>query len=198
MERAGRDGPLYLLLKANAGQMPLASDSVSLVIATPPCIGAKRHRKGEYSTSNPDEYRVLINHFLTEAVRTVKPQRYILLMSSRPMTGKTKGARLIVFQVLQKRASHGHWTYARIKSEKFLTHYVDVKNFPWWGLPLRLYRALIEGYSHRGETVAHVFCGSGNSAIAALRLARKPVLIDLHYQREIKRRLDKRIQTMPP
>ncbi len=189
-------GRPYLLLKANASQIPLPNDSVSLVIATPPYFGVKGRRKADYCTTDPDEYDLLMTKFLKEATRIVQPRRHILLISGRVRKGKLKGARSVVFQVLQKRISRGYWTHERIKSETFLTHYVDVRNFPWWALSIRLYRNLIRRYSSPGEIVAHVFSGSGNGGIAALELARKPILIDLHYHRQIRRRLDEGIQSI--
>ena len=198
MGRAGADRRPYLLLKADASQIPLKNNSVSLVIATPPGLYVKRRRKRDYCTSDQKEYASLMTKFLREATRILKPRRHILLISSRQGRGNSKGARRVVFHVLQKRASRGHWTPKRIKSETFLTHYVDVRNFPWWALSVRLYRNLIRRYTEPGEIVAHVFSGSGNGGIAALQLARKPVLIDLHYQRQTRRRLDERIQPIRP
>jgi hypothetical protein len=189
--RTDRDGIPYLLLKADASQIPLANNSVSLVIATPPDLGVKHRPKGDYCTSDPTEYRLLIGRFLKEATRIVKPGRKILLISDRFQIGKSKGARRVVFNVLQKRISGGHWSVEHLKSVTFLTHYTKVRNFPWWALATRLYRNLICRYSDIGEIVAHVFSGSGNGGIAALELARKPVLIDLHYHRQVKERLGK-------
>jgi len=192
------NGPLYLLLRADAGQIPLPNDSVSLVIATPPYIGARRLHKRGFCTSDADEHQALITQFLGEATRIVKRHGYVLLISSRKPMEKSKGARYIVFDVLQKRISRGCWIHKQIRSEVFLTHYMDVKNFPWWALPIRLYQAVVGRYSKPGETVAHIFSGSGNGAIAALELARRPVLIDLYYHRQTKRRLNKWIQSMRP
>jgi len=198
MGRTDVDCLPYLLLKADASQIPLKNNSVSLVIATPPGLGVKRRRKRDYCTSDQEEYDLLMTKFLKEATRILKPCRHILLISSRPERVKSKGARRVVFHVLQKRVSRGHWTHERIKSETFLTHYVDMRNFPWWALSVRLYRNLILRYSEPGEIVAHIFSGSGNGGIAALELARKPVLIDLLYQRQTRRRLDERIKSIRP
>jgi DNA modification methylase len=192
--RTGRGVP-YLLLKADASQIPLANNSVSLVIATPPDLGVKHRPKGDYCTSDPTEYRLLIGKFLKEATRIVTPGRKVLLISDRSRIGKSKGARRVVVSVLQKRVSGGHWTLEQLKSVTFLTHYIDIGSFPWWALATRLYRNLIRRYSEVGEIIAHVFSGSGNGGIAALELARKPVLIDLHYHRQIKERLRKKVQS---
>jgi hypothetical protein len=195
MGRTRTDGRPYLLLKASASQLPLSSDSVSLVIATPPFLGVRCRPKADYCTSDPYEYRSLMSIFLAEATRIVKPRRHILLISGRERTGKSKGARRVVFHVIQKLGSRGHWTHRRVKSATFLTHYMKVKNFPWWALSIRLYRNLIRCYSEPGEIVAHVFSGSGNGGIAALESARTPILIDSHYQRQVRRRLEKRVQS---
>ncbi len=196
MEERRSDVPLYLLLKANAGQIPLPTNSVSLVIATPPYIGVRRRRKGDFCTSDPEEYATLMARFLTEGTRIVRPYGHILLILRRPRIRRSRGARLVVFDVLQKRVLRGCSIRKRTKSETFLTHYVDVKDFPWWALPVRLYRSLIDRYSRPGETVAHVFSGSGNGGIAALELARRPILIDLHYHRQVRRRLDRKMESM--
>jgi len=187
--------PPYLLLKANAGQIPLLDNCVSLVIATPPYVGTKRFRRGEYCTSDVEVYRAQISGFLTEAIRIVEPSRHIVLISSRPPVRKSSGARTVTFHLLQKQISHGGWNCKRVKSIDVRTHYVDVKNFPWWALPIKLYRDLLQRYSRPGETVAHVFSGSGNSCIAALESGRRAVLIDLHYHRLVRRRLNKWIQS---
>jgi hypothetical protein len=196
--RTGADCQPYLLAKADASQIPLKDNSVSLVIATPPNLGVKRRRKRDYCTSDQEEYALLMTKFLKEAIRILKPRRHILLISSLPGRRKSKGARRVVFHVLQKRVSRYRWTHVRIKSETFLTHYVEVRNFPWWALSVWLYRNLIRRYSEPGEIVAHIFSGSGNGGIAALELARKPVLIDLHYQRQTRWRLDDRIRGIRP
>jgi len=188
----------YLLIKGDARQIPLSNDSVSLLIATPPYFGATRLHIRGYCTSDPDAHRKLITRFLSEATRVVRPQGHVLLISRRKPVEKLLGARHIVFHVLQKQVSRGRWILKQIRSEASVTHYVDVKNFPWWALSIRLYKALLGRYSKAGEIVAHIFFGSGNCGIAALESARKPVLIDLYYHKQIKRRLDKRIQSMRP
>lgn len=190
------DGTPYLLLKARADQIPLPDNSVSLVIGTPPEFGVRCRPRSDYCTSDPEEYDLLIRKFLKEATRIVHPRGHILLTEGSPQIRGSKGARPIIFHVLQKQISHGHWTHQRIRSETFFTHFVEVKNFPWWALSIRLYRSLIRHYSRPGEIVVHVFSGSGNGAIAALELARRPILIDLHYHRQIGRRLRKRISLM--
>lgn len=134
--------------------------------------------------------------FLTESTRIVRPRGHILLILRRSRIRRSRGRRLVVFDVLQKQALRGYWIRKHIKWETFRTHYVDVKFSSWWALPVRLYRSLIDRYSRPGEIVAHVFSGSGNSGIAALELARKPILIDLYYHKQVKRRLDKKIESM--
>jgi len=187
------DGTPYLVLKARADQIPLRDNSASLVIGTPPEFGIKSRPRADYCTSDPKEYRLLIRKFLKEATRIVQPEGHILLTDGFPQTRGSNGARRIVFQVLRKQVCNGHWTDRRIRSIAFFTHFVQVKNFPWWALSIRLYRNLIQDYSRPGEIVVHVFSGSGNGAIAALGLARRPILIDLHYHRQVGSRLRKRI-----
>jgi DNA methylase len=197
-EKTRMNGSPYLFIKASADHIPLANNSVSLVIATPPIFGARHRPKTDYCTSDPEEYDLFIRRFLKEATRIVQPRRHILLVESRTQPRGSKGARPIIFHVLQKQMSHGHWTDQRIRSETFFTHFLDVQGFPWWAFSLRLYRSLIRRYSEPGDIVAHVFSGSGNGAIAALELARTPILIDLHYHRQISRRLRKKVPLIPP
>jgi hypothetical protein len=194
MKKRRMNGSRYLLIKASANQIPLRDNSVSLVIATPPIFGVKHRPKADYCTSDLKEYDLFITRFLTQATKIVQPRGYILLVESRIEPRGSKGARRIIFHVLQKQILRGRWTNQRIRSETFLTHFLDVKDFPWWALSLRLYRNLIQRYSHPGDIVVHVFSGSGNGAIAALDLGRRPILIDLHYHRQVGRRLRKRIQ----
>jgi DNA modification methylase len=182
--------PPYLLLKATGFQIPLLDGSVGLVIATPPYFGEKRARRGEFCTSDRGEYRRLMTQFLGEATRIVKPYGHILLYASGHEAGK-------VFEVFQKRIRGGRWTWVRVRSHSFTAHYVDVKGFSWEALPVRLYRELIHRYSAPGEAIAHVFSGSGNSGIAAVELRRKPVLVDLHHHRQVRRRLKKRMRSKP-
>jgi hypothetical protein len=186
----------YLLVKADAGDLPLSGDSVSLVIATPPYMGTIRLRRGSFCTNNSSEYLRLRRQFLCEATRIVKPNAHILLSSRRKPAEKSRGARYIIFQVFKKQRSDSSWTRKQVGFEVFRTHYVDVETFPWWGLPVCLYKALLRRYSKVGDTVAHVFCGSGNGGIGALELGRKPILVDLYYHRQTRRRLDRRIRSM--
>jgi len=187
--------PIYLLIKADAVQIPLGNESVSLIIATPPYIGATRLHMRGYCTRDPDAHRARIALFLNEATRIVKPRGHVVLISSRKPVEKLRGARRIVFYVLQKQFSRGCWTLKQIGSELFLTHYVDVKAFPWWALPIRLYKALLSRYSKAGEIVAHIFSGSGNGGIAALTMKRRPILIDLYYHKQTKKRFNKILQS---
>jgi hypothetical protein len=198
MEKTRINGSPYLLVKASADQIPLAKNSVSLVIATPPIFGARHRPKADYCTSDPEEYDLFIRRFLKEATRIVQPRRHILLLETRTQPRGSKGARPIIFHILQKRMSHGRWAHQRIRSETFFTHFLDVKDFPWWAFSLRLYRSLIRRYSKPGEIVTHVFSGSGNGAIAALELGRMAILIDLHYHRQIRRRLLKKVPLILP
>lgn len=187
------NGSRYLLLKASADRIPLMDNSVGLVIATPPMLGVRHRPKSDYCTSDAAEYDLLIRNFLAEATRVVQTRRHILLID-RKLQSRRRSRRL-VFHVLQKQAEKGGGIARRVRSETFLTHFVDIKECPWWAISLGIYRSLVERYSERGEKIAHVFSGSGNGAIAALQLDRRPILIDLHYHRQVHARLAK---TMRP
>jgi len=186
------DFPPFLVVKANAGQLPIKKDSVGLVIATPPYIGARVFRNGDYCTSNPKEYKSMIDTFLAEAIKMLKPYGHLLITSSRPPSGGYKGGRKIVFRVLQKRADRGGWISKPARFEIFFTHYMLVEPMCWWALPIRVYQSLLQRYSAVDDVVAHVFSGTGNGGIAALELRRKVVLIDLHYHRDVMRRLNRK------
>jgi hypothetical protein len=175
----------YLLIKADATEIPLSESSIGLVIGTPPHLGEPGHRR-EFCTSNEEEYDGLIARFLSEAARIVEPRGYVLLNMSRTRRRNPK-----VFRVLQKRARRGESGLVTIRLERFRAHHANVKDFAWEAFPLRLYRTLIRRYSQAGAKVAHVFSGSGNGGIAALELGRKPILIDLHYHRQMRKRLSR-------
>ncbi len=130
----------------------------------------------------------MITQFLDEAARIARPNTHVLLTEGGFQGRGRRGARPIVFHVLQK-TSIGRPAFRRIGSMRFHTHFMRIRNFPWCALSFQLYTALIRRYSKPGDLVAHVFSGSGNGAIAALALGRKPVLIDLHYHRLVAKRL---------
>lgn len=180
----------YLLLKATALQVPLLDNSVGLVIATPPGLGEKRARKQQFCTNDLREYELMMAQFLAEATRIVKPSGYILIYPGHLQEGMTK-----VFEVFQKQIRRGRPALIRKTSAKFTTRYGNVRDFYWDAIPVWVYGAVIRRYSDAGEIIAHVFSGSGNSGIAALELSRKPVLIDLHYHRQVQRRLRKRTES---
>jgi len=187
--------PSYLLLKANADQLPLRANSVSLVIATPPYLGERRTRKNQYCTSDAQEYERWLRRSLAEATRIVKPGGTILLHNRRPRRRTARGERLVEFDVLQKALRGGGRAPKQLRTETFVTRFADVVEFSWWALPVRLYRTLIGRYSLPGETLAHIFSGSGNSGLAALELSRSPVLVDLHHHRQVQRRLRKKMRS---
>ncbi len=179
----------FFLLKARAEQIPLRDNSVSLVIATPPYLGAKRVRQKDCSTYDPEKYHELLARFLREATRIVKPRGHVLLHTNEPSVRRIGNVTRIVFQVFQKRVRGGQWDRQRVASETFLSRYRRPKGFWWIALPIRIYRDLIRRYSRPGDIVAHVFSGSENGALAALESSRKPILLDLHYHRRTKRKL---------
>ena len=184
----------FFLLKARAEQIPLRDNSVSLVIATPPYLGAKRARQKDCSTYDPEQYRALLARFLRKASRTVKPGGHILLHTNEPPVLRIGTVIRIVFKVFEKRARGGQGAHRSVASETFKTRYRRLKGFWWLAFPIRVYLRLIRRYSRPGETVVHVFSGSGQGAIAALRCSRKPVLLDVHYHRQTRRRINRRIK----
>lgn len=178
----------FLVIKADAGHLPLKSRCVSLVLATPPYIGARRFRKGDYCTSDPIQYRSFINTFLVEANRILKLRGHLLILPPRAPSTTRVGARLVKFNVLRKDPFDHDWTRKIKGCETCWTHFVRFESC-WWAARPRVYRSLMQRYSSVGDTVVHVFSGSGNSGVAALEVGRKPVLIDLHYHRNALRRL---------
>jgi DNA modification methylase len=175
----------YLLVRADATRIPLRENSADLIIATPPHFGERRFSKSELCSSRPQEYKQMFERFLAEAVRVLKPYRYILLYTSSSKERNPK-----IFQVMQKRSRNRRWRPVLVKRESFRAHYAAVRNFYWEALPIRLYHDLIHRYSQPGDKVLHVFAGSGNGGIAALELGRWPVLIDLYYQKQARKRLN--------
>jgi len=186
----GTSGPRYLLLKATALYLPVRDDSVSLVIATPPDFGSKRFGKADFCTTNPQEYQQLLEKALAECVRIVESHGRILVLRRGGKNNSNK-----VIDVYKKRL-RGRRCVQRIRSESFHVHYVNVQSFHWQALPVSFYRILIHRYSAPGQYVTHVFSGSGNSGIAAMQLARTPILIDLHYQRQTQARLNRKLYSL--
>jgi hypothetical protein len=183
--RAHESCPPHLLLKASASHIPLLDGSAHLVIATPPHLGARPMSERELCTSDPKEYARILADFLVEATRVVRPEGHILLFGARREKGSGKS-----FEVLRMQKIDGKQPVAvRVRTEIIHAPYSSVKNFTWAALPVRLYDALIRRFSSPGETVPHVFSGSGNSAIAALALGGTPILVDLHYHRLVRKRL---------
>ena len=191
--QAGTKGKFqpYYLLRADASQIPLATNSADLVIATPPFPGEKRFRQREFCTSSIVEYEAMTRDFLLEAVRIVRPSGYILFHTDTAVSPMPK-----IFDVLQKRKRRQQWVAAPVRRERHKVRSVSVKNFYWAALPVGFYRELIVRYSRPGETVVHVFSGSGNSGLAAMDCSRKPILIDLCYQRVMKKRLEDRARAL--
>jgi hypothetical protein len=181
----------YLVIRARAENLPLLDKSVSLVIGTPPYLGASRVSQKECCTKNPGQYDALLCHILEEAARIIKPGGYLLLHTSWATARNTVGVLRIEFHVFRRPIRGGRHALEWVRSERFAARFVRVKGIPWLAFPIRLYRLLIQRYSNPGDTITHVFSGSGNSAIAALELSRVPILLDLHYHKAVKRRLNK-------
>lgn len=128
------NGSRYLLLKASADRIPLMDNSVGLVIATPPMLGVRHRPKSDYCTSDGAEYDLLIRNFLMEATRVVQPRRHILLIDRKLQSRRS--SRSLVFHILHKQAAKGGGMVRRVRSETFLTHFVDIKEYPWWAISL--------------------------------------------------------------
>lgn len=190
-----RNGIHYLILKSRAEQIPLRSGSGGLVIATPPYNGAPRIARQDCATRDPRQYAQFLSRFLREANRIVRPGGFILLHTNIPPVARVRGAYRIVFTVYQKRRRRGKWTSCPVGSRRFLAQFARVKEIKWLALPVWLYRALVKQYSAPGDTVVHAFSGSGNGALAALELARRPVLLDLHHHRQVRQRLARLAKT---
>lgn len=188
--------PSYLVLKANAAELPLLQDSVSLVIATPPYLTAQRIRKQEFGADTAAEYEALMDRFLEEAARVLTLGGHIAVHTDYPPSPKPGNQPQVVFQVWQKktRGAPAEW----VASEPLRVRHIHVRDFSWLALPVWVYRVLIEKYSRPGDAIAHVFSGSGNGGLAALSLGRRPVLIDLYYQRQTLRRLEKKARSLAP
>ena len=191
MTRTSPQGASYLLLKCRAEKVPLRDNSVRLVLATPPYLGALGVSQEECPTKNSRRYDAFLASFLQEAGRILKPGGHILLHTNLPPVKRENGALRILFQILRKSNSGSVRRAARVGTIEFTTSFVWVRGICWAALPVWLYRDLVRRYSEPGEIVAHLFSGSGNGALAALTLSRKPVLVDLHYHRTVRKRLDR-------
>lgn len=176
--------PPFLQLKANALALPLRANSVPLVIATPPHFGVKNLGTNGFCTSDAKTYDRLIAGVLGEARRVLRPGGRVAIYTREGGTRIRK-----VFDVFQKRRRQGKWRLERAGEHTFAAPYVDVDGFWWWAVPLSIYRTLIARYSAKGEAIAHVFSGSGNGAIAAIKMKRTVVMVDLHYHALARRRL---------
>jgi hypothetical protein len=97
MRKPAASGP-YLILKANASHIPLKDGSVDMVLATPPYIGARPVGRGAFCTNSPREYKRMIDTFLTEALRVVKAEGYILMSTSRTPAERRPGAVKVIFR----------------------------------------------------------------------------------------------------
>lgn len=181
----------FLVLKASADRLPFVQDSASLVIATPPYLGARALRRHEYGAREASEYDQLMAKMFSEATRVVQPGGYILLHTNYPAVFRPRRKRTVIFTVHRKGRGDGQRLRA-LKPVAFPTRHVYLKGFSWPALPVWVYRSLVEKYSRQGELIVHVFSGSGNGGVAALQCSRKVALVDLHYHRRVHRRLASR------
>lgn len=184
----------YLLVRGRAESIPLLNNAIDLVIATPPYRGTGRVRQNECCTRNAEQYDALLCRFLEEAARIVKPGGYILLHTRWLPVKNIGGVQQLEFWVFRRRIRSSRQALEWVRMDRYAAPFVKGEGIDWYGLPVRLYRLLLLRYSEAGDTVAHVFSGSGNSAITALELLRVPILLDLHYHATVKRRLDEWIE----
>ncbi|MFQ5694681.1 MAG: hypothetical protein ACE5HB_01690 [Terriglobia bacterium] len=189
----------YLLLRASATHLPLRDNAVSLVLATPPYLGERSFSPQDCCTPSPDRYARIVSSFLDEAARIVRPGGHILLSTtSKPLPG-TKGRRRVLFEIFRKaRTRNGRRRCKRVDFLELSARFAAVKGYAWQALPVWLYEVLLRQYSEPGETFAHVFSGSGNAALAAFKLSRRPILVDLHYHSLVRRRLNRRLGPSRP
>jgi hypothetical protein len=183
----------FLVLKASADRLPLSNNSASLVIATPPYLGARALRRHEYGARDASEYDQLMAKMFSEATRVVRPGGHILLHTNYPAVFRPPRKRTVIFTVHRK----GGCVSQRLRALKpvaFPTRHVYLKCFSWPALPVWVYRSLVERYSRQGDLIVHVFSGSGNGGVAALQCGRKPVLVDLHYHRWVQGRLRRSVR----
>ena len=181
----------FLLLKASADQLPLAHNSASLVIATPPYLGARALRRHEYGARQASEYDQLMAKMFSEATRVVKPGGHILLHTNYPAVFRPQRKRSVIFTVHRK-SGGGRQRLRALEPVAFSTRHVYLKGFSWPALPVWVYRSLVQKYSRPGDLTVHVFSGSGNGGVAAMELGRKVALVDLHYHRQVQRRLGRK------
>ncbi len=180
----------YLLLRCRAEQLAIRDNSVDLVIATPPYYGEPRVPRMDCCPGNSWVYGAFLARCLSEASRIVRPGGYILVhIGKLPLN--LSGTLPFLFHVLNKSARGSPRTVTWIGTEEFHARFVAINGINWYALPMWLYRAIISRYSRPGAIVVHTFSGTGNSAIAALRLSRFPILVDLHHHRQVESRLKK-------
>lgn len=194
MTRSTLQGSSHLLLRCRAEQIPLLDGSISLVITTPPYYGTLGISQKDCCTRDPKLYGAFLAQLLGEAIRIIKPGGYILVHTGGIPVKRVRGVPRFVFQVLRKQVRRARPTTRWLKTERFSTRIARVKGFSWGAFPIWVYRMLIRRYSDPGARVVHICSGTGNSAIAALGLSRSPILLDLHYHRQVQRRLNKMLR----
>jgi hypothetical protein len=184
-----------LLLKANAEGLPVADRTAGLVLVTPPYFGARRVPRRECNTLDLDAYTRFLSRALDEAARIARPGAFILFHTDRLPMRRAGNIPRVRFEVFRRSRGAG---YAMREAGQWevAVHLARVDGVKWLGLPVHIYEMLLRKYSRPGEIVVHVFSGTGNSALAAFPLGRIPVLVDLHHHRVVRRRIERRLQTL--
>lgn len=186
----------YLLVKATAEQLPLARETAGLVLMTPPYFGARQVPRRECNTTDLTAYTTFLGRALDEAARVAKCGGYILFHTNLRPVRNEGNIPVVRFEVFRRIGRGDDCTIEAAGHREVRVRLAQVEGVRWQGLPVRVYEILIRRYSRRAEIVTHVFSGTGNSALAALRLGRIPVLVDLHHHRIVQRRVRRHVRQL--
>jgi DNA modification methylase len=167
--------------------LPLARDTIPFIIATPPVFGVKRLGERGFCTRDGTRYERMLGELKAECLRILKPDGFMVQFVHSGDIRK-------IFEVFQKQRRGRRWQLSRRRTIVFRAPYVLLPGFWWYALSVSIYSNLIARFTDEGDLVAHVFSGSGNSAIAAAALRRPVALFDLHYHERTRPRLRHRLR----